>query len=181
MKDINLILWLPKYLQEYKEIKEIMSTEDFEIEHLYNEVRTAMENQFIHTCNEKGIEKFEKLLKVVPNNDDNLPARISRVLSRWNDSIPYTYKGLMQKLAVICGEQGYDINFKNDEYLLEVIASLRFRGQVEELDYMLYYMIPANIIVKCKNDIKNELNGGVFIASLVTKTKEITILDESGE
>lgn len=92
MKEINLIDWLPRYLQEYREIKEIMSTENPEIEYLYKEIDITMDNQFIHTCNEKGIERFEKLLKIIPNSDDNLPGRISRVLSRWNDSIPYTYK-----------------------------------------------------------------------------------------
>ena len=35
MKEINLIDWLPRYLQEYREIKEIMSTENPEIEYLY--------------------------------------------------------------------------------------------------------------------------------------------------
>ena len=63
MKEINLIDWLPRYLQEYREIKEIMSTENPEIEYLYKEIDITMDNQFIHTCNEKGIERFEKLLK----------------------------------------------------------------------------------------------------------------------
>ncbi len=179
MKEVNLILWLPKFLQEYREIKEIMSTENPEIEYLYSEINTTMDNQFIHTCNEKGIERFEKLLEITPNYNDSLPGRISRVLSRWNDSIPYTYRGLIQKLAVICGEHGYSINFKNNEYLLEVTVSLRFGGQVEELDHMLSYMIPANIVIKSTNNVSNELEGNVFLGSLVTKMKEITISDRN--
>ena len=88
MKEINLIDWLPRYLQEYREIKEIMSTENPEIEYLYKEIDITMDNQFIHTCNEKGIERFEKLLKIIPNTDDNLPGRISRCIR--DRSIPST-------------------------------------------------------------------------------------------
>ncbi len=175
MKEIDLISWLPKYLQEYREIKEIMSTENPEIEYLYSEINTTMDNQFIHTCNEKGIERFEKLLGIIPNHDDNLPGRISRVLSRWNDSIPYTYKGLIQKLNVICGEDKYFINLKNNEYILELTVSLVFGGQVEELDYMLSYMIPANIVVECKNEVVNKLEDKIYLGGAVVTTKEITI------
>ena len=175
MKEVNLILWLPKFLQEYREIKEIMSTENPEIEYLYSEINTTMDNQFIHTCNEKGIERFEKLLGIIPNHDDNLPGRISRVLSRWNDSIPYTYKGLIQKLNVICGEDKYFINLKNNEYILELTVSLVFGGQVEELDYMLSYMIPANIVVECKNEVVNKLEDKIYLGGAVVTTKEITI------
>lgn len=175
MKEIDLVSWLPKYLQEYREIKEIMSTENPEIEYLYGEINTTMDNQFIHTCNEKGIERFEKLLGIIPNHDDNLPGRISRVLSRWNDSIPYTYKGLIQKLNVICGEDKYFINLKNDEYILELTVSLVFGGQVEELDYMLSYMIPANIVVECKNEVVNKLEDKIYLGGAVVTTKEITI------
>ena len=175
MKEINLIDWLPRYLQEYREIKEIMSTENPEIEYLYKEIDITMDNQFIHTCNEKGIERFEKLLKIIPNSDDNLPGRISRVLSRWNDSIHYTYKGLIQKLNVICGEDKYSINLKNNEYTLELTVSLVFGGQVEEIDYMLSYMVPANIVVKCKNEVVNKPQERVNLAGIVVITKEITI------
>lgn len=175
MKEIDLISWLPKYLQEYREIKEIMSTENPEIEYLYGEIEITMDNQFIHTCNEKGIERFEKLLGIIPNHDDNLPGRISRVLSRWNDSIPYTYKGLIQKLNVICGEDNYFINLKNDEYTLELTVSLVFGGQVEEIDYMLSYMVPANIVVKCKNEVVNKPENKIYLGGAVVITKEITI------
>lgn len=175
MKEIDLISWLPKYLQEYREIKEIMSTENPEIEYLYGEIDITMDNQFIHTCNEKGIERFEKLLGIIPNHDDNLPGRISRVLSRWNDSIPYTYKGLIQKLNVICGEDNYFINLKNDEYTLELTVSLVFGGQVEEIDYMLSYMVPANIVVKCKNEVVNKPENKIYLGGAVVITKEITI------
>lgn len=175
MKKINLIEWLPKYLQEYREIKEIMSVENPEIENLYSEINTTLDNQFILHCNEKGIERFEKLLNIIPNSDDNLPGRISRVLTRFNDSIPYTYKGLIQKLNVMCGEGNYFVNLINNEYKLEITVSLVYGGQVEELDYMLSYMIPANIIVKSKNEIVNKKQCSIYLGNIVVTVKEVTI------
>ena len=50
-----------------------------------------------------------------------------------------------------------------------------FGGQVEEIDYMLSYMVPANIVVKCKNEVVNKPQERVNLAGIVVITKEITI------
>ena len=147
MKEVDLISWLPKYLQEYKELIEIMNVENPEIDFLNDEIDTLLKNQFILTCDEKGISRFEKLLGITPSIDDDLQGRITRVLSRWNDSIPYTYKGLIQKLNILCGEGNYELNLINDEYRLELSVFLLFGSQIQELKHMLSYMIPANLVV----------------------------------
>lgn len=175
-REINLLDWLPPYLQEYREIKEIMTVENPEIKTLYEDISTSFNNQFVLHCNETGIERFEKLLKIVPNSDDNLAGRISRVLARFNDSIPYTYRGLIQKLNVMCGEGNYTVDLNHNEYTLEITVSLVNGGQIEELDYMLSYMIPANLIVKSSNTIKNEPAEDIFLGGVVTTHKEVEIL-----
>lgn len=183
MKEVKLSDWLPEYIREYKEIQVIMDTETKEIEELYKEIYRTFNNQFILNCDEEGISRFEELLKLTPNDDDNLPGRISRVLSRWNDTIPYTYKGLKQKLDLICGRDNYYINFNNDKYELEIIVSMTLSGQVEELNYMLSYMIPSNIVIKSSNKVTRNISNKKYTMATIVKSKEIIIsgLDKEHE
>lgn len=147
MKEINLIEWLPKYLQEYRELKKITDAENPEIAQLYNEIERLMDNQFIHTCNDEGIKRFEDLLIINPEPDDTLDIRITRVLSKWIDSIPYTYKGLIQKLNALCGEGNYSVNLNNKVYALNITVASMTIKQLQDLKQMISYMIPANIIM----------------------------------
>ena len=136
-----------------------------EIQALEDETEIIKNNQFVLSCDEVGIKRFEQLLKITPNPDDTLEARISRVITRWNDSIPYTYRGLRNKLNIMCGEENYTLLPNFNLYELELMVSLPLSGQVEELDYLLPYMIPANIRVISQNVLHHEVEGKVFLGS----------------
>ena len=170
MREINLIDWLPKYLQEYREIKKIMDAENPEIEQLYREIVILIDNQFIHSCNEEGIARFESLLGINPDTDDTLDVRITRVLSRWTDSIPYTYKGLLRKLDILCGEGNYEIELDNNAYTLKLDVLSMTIKQLQELKYMLSYMIPANITMDLASirKVNTDIYTGVGINRIKT-------------
>ena len=152
IREVNLLSFLPEFVQEYREIKHIMNSEQPEIQKLEDETEIIKNNQFILSCDIDGIARFENLLGITPKPDDTLDARKSRVITRWNDSIPYTYKGLKEKLNVMCGEGNYLLIPSFNEYGLEIVVSLPLSGQADELDYMLSYMIPANIVVTSRNN-----------------------------
>lgn len=147
LREINLILWLPNYLRQYKEIEKITDTENIEFKKLNKEIQLALNNQFILSCDIDGIKRYEKILNIIPKEEDQLEDRIIRVLSRWNDTIPYTYRGLIHKLNVLCGEGNYKISLLHNDYTIELIVYLIFGSQLEEIKHMLNYMIPANIVV----------------------------------
>ena len=175
IRDVDLISYLPQFIQEYREIKHIMNAENPEFQTIEDVSEAIKNNQFILTCDENGISRFEQLLNIVPNNNDTLNVRISRVLARWNDTIPYTYSSLIEKLKIICGDGNYQIvpNFK--EYEMELIVNLPLSGQVEELDYMLSYMIPANIVVKSRNVLRHKIEGKVVLGGTTIETNLFTL------
>ena len=174
----RLLSYLPPFLQEYRELKEILNAEEPEIDKLIQEIQQIKDNQFILSCNEQGIAKFESILKIVPNPDDNLEGRISRVIARWNDGIPYTYKGLIEKLDILCGVGNYTLNANFDEYELEIIVHLPLSGQSEELEYLLSYMIPANIYVTSRNNLEYIAQGTVYGAATNVVVKQFEITSE---
>lgn len=178
VRDEKLISYLPQYIQDYREIKQILNSEDPEILTLNVEIDQFKNNQFILSCNETGIKEFEDLLKISPSPDDTLEARISRVLARWNDSIPYTYRGLIEKLDTLCGSGNYIIFPKFNDYELELTVHLPLSGQVDELEYLLSYMIPANIAVLSSNMLDYQAIGTLYTASTNIAVRSFTITSE---
>lgn len=175
IRQVDLISYLPQFIKDYREIKHITDAENPEFQMLSDKTEVIKDNQFIITCNEIGISKFEKLLNIVPNIDDTLEARISRVIIRWNDSIPYTYRALIERLNNLCGEGNYVVLPNFDKYELEIIASLSLSGQADELDFIITYMIPANLVVISKNKLVHNLTGTVFTGGTVVDKNYYTI------
>lgn len=175
IREVNLLSFLPEFVKEYREIKHIMNSEQPEIQKLEDETEIIKNNQFILSCDIDGIARFENLLGITPKPDDTLDARKSRVITRWNDSIPYTYKGLKEKLNVMCGEGNYLLIPSFNEYGLEIVVSLPLSGQADELDYMLSYMIPANIVVTSRNNMVRTMTGTVHGGGTTIETSNFTL------
>lgn len=160
-KEIDLIQYLPLFVAEYKEIQQITNTENPEFNLLAAEKEKIQNNQYIISCDENGIARFEQLLNIVPLPDDTLNSRISRCLMRWNETVPYTFRALKNRLDIMCGEGNYQLIPNFNEYELEVIVSLSLSGQAEELDNVLSYILPANIAVIARNELIRNVTGTV--------------------
>ncbi len=171
-----LIKYLPKFVAEYDEMKEILNSEQFEIDKLKIELSKVFDNQFIANCDENGISRFEDLLDIIPNELDTLESRISRVYVRWNDSIPYTLKGLKEKLLTMCGEGNFNVEL--DEYNLIITVTLPLANQVKELEFMLDYMIPCNLLVIIKNNLEYKANAKFYTNSYNISNKIYNIKSE---
>lgn len=182
IRNVELLKHLPLFIQEYREIMEIMNAENSEFQSAEDETEVIFNNQFIQSCNIKGIAKFESLMGITPEPDDTLQSRISRVLTRWNDTVPYTFIVLCQRLDFLCGKDNYKIIRDINKYTMDITTHLELTGQAEELDYMLNYMIPANIALTSNNKIYlNMTDGTTRLASGITFCNMIEITDNFNE
>lgn len=182
IRDVELLKHLPLFIQEYREIRTIMNAENPEFQMAEDETEIIFNNQFIQSCNLKGIAKFESLMGIVPEPDDTLASRISRVLTRWNDTVPYTFIVLCQRLDTLCGEGNYEIERDINNYTMDITTHLELVGQTDELEYMLGYMIPANIAMTVRNEMYfNMTDGTAKLASGITFCNIIEITDSFQE
>ena len=178
IRDVNLLGHLPPFIQEYMEIREIMKTENPEFQLVEDESEIIKNNQFIQSCNMRGISKFERLIGIVPSADDTLESRINRALVRWNDTVPYTWKTLLNKLDTLCGgSDKYEIIRKLDGHKLEITTHLDLYGQVEELDYFLSYMLPASMVLDAKNKLFIDLNATAKVAAGIVNCETFELSD----
>ena len=144
-------------MQEYLEMQEITETEDIEFNWLIDILIEMLNNQFITTCDEEGIARFEQLLQTIPYSNDSLEQRINRVLVLWNNKVPYTMKTLKQMLETLCGTNGYQVILNNNAYGLLINTYFNDTNMLKALNDMLNRVVPANLTIYNQNYVTEEL------------------------
>lgn len=132
---------------QLKEFKVIAQSEDPEIAKVSEKITQLIDDQFIQTATEKGIARREKLLSITPYRNDTLNDRRFRVMSLWNNFLPYNYFGLIQRLNTLCGQDGYDINLNHNEYSLEIKVELTTKRMIQAVDTMVRNICPCNLLI----------------------------------
>ncbi len=149
-KEVDLVSYLPSFMQVYKECTTALEAENPEFIFLWKEVNKILRNHFISTADEYGISRFEKLLNIFPLETENLDIRRTRIQNRWFNVVPYTLRTLVLKLAeLLGGEHRFSIetDFLEAYGLLLVVYSTD-DSQVEEIKYVLSVMVPINMVIK---------------------------------
>lgn len=171
IREVDLLSYYPKFLQLYREFYEISNAENKELQHLFDATEKIKNNQFISSSDIGGIKKFESLLKIYPSSDDTLKSRISRVMARWNDIVPYTYKALVEKLFALSESGDFELRPDFNNYALEIITRLDLPGQVDELENAIDYIMPVNLMITTKNEINFKSSGEKYSAGTVVFTE----------
>lgn len=171
VREVDLVSYLPPFMAEYGEIKAALTAENPEFMLLRDGKERVLKNAFIETADEYGIARFEKLLNILPSAEDDLESRRKRLQARWVSSLPYTERAFLRKLTAVCGGDNFTFAKFYDEYRIELKVNFESFGQVEETERLIDLMIPANIIVKMKNEIlcRSESRLGVYSGIRVTE------------
>lgn len=169
-REVDLKSFLPGFVGEYREIKEILHAEDPEIQAMENIAEGARDCSFISYCNEDGAGRFERMMNIYPLSSDTLEERRARILIRWNEAPPYTVAALEKKLSAICGSGNFSIGGDFDKYRLDISVTLTHAGQVDELERLLQKIVPANLVVSVRNFLEPSLASRMFIGGAVRQS-----------
>ncbi|WP_053983798.1 putative phage tail protein [Niameybacter massiliensis] len=134
-------------IQNIKEFESIGVVEDGEIKKVNDELSNIINDQFIQTATEEGIARREKILNLIPFADDTLESRRFRVLSKWGDGLPYTYRSMIERLTQLCGEDGFSVQLNSNEYTMFVRVELTVKRMEDEARNLLRKMAPANLLI----------------------------------
>lgn len=143
--DRQLIDYLPHYMQEYMEIKEIMKAEQPEIDALWSSVENAFADQYILDATVYGVSRWESMLGISPKDTDTLDERKFRILTRLNQELPYTLTRLKEVLTTLCGADGFTIDLQAAQYHIEIKLGVGNHSNYEEVQKLLNKMLPANL------------------------------------
>lgn len=179
IREVDLVSYLPPFMADYKEIHTALTAENPEFMLVWKAADRVLKNEFIATADEYGISRFEKMLRILPSCDDTLDNRRSRVQFRWLTTLPYTWRMLIRKLVVLCGENDFTITKKFEFYRICLDVQLELSGQVEELDRIIETILPCNMIVDSKNKIPCGAKGFAFVAGGVCSVEMFFVTNDS--
>lgn len=145
-----LIDYLPPFVQEYHEIKQITDSEQPEIDGLWVSCRNALDDVFVSYATENGVKRWEKIVGITPKNTDTLDERKFRILTKMNQELPYTITKLKESLTVLCGEDGFEIDLQPSNYHIRVKLALNNKNNYQDVVDLLTKIIPANLTQEVK-------------------------------
>lgn len=177
--EVELLKYLPDFMQEYREIQVILGTEKNIVEQLWKDFIQGFKNNFINYADETGIELFENMMGIKPNINDSLEERRQDILIKWNSQPPYTWWFLKRFLNSILGEGTNEPVRDLSIQELRIITHITTIGTISSLYDTLRYMIPANMTLIFDNKLNQKGNGNIHLTSCVMTSiynnKEVTL------
>lgn len=149
IRNVNLIGYLPPYVQDYREIQAIMNAEEPELQQVEDDSEIIKNNMFVLHTNEDGVKRYEKMFGITPPTNESLYNRQMTVLAQYTNTVIYTLRGLIDRLNIICGVGNYTLELNADKYELNIGFRLRVKNLISTVNAILVDMIPANMLCSC--------------------------------
>lgn len=143
---MKLIEYLPKFMQDIREFKELFSSEDIEIEKLNAAIEKITDEVIVKRAQDYGLERYEKIYNTV-NTSSNLETRRLNILSKMNNRTPFTIKWLQSKLNEMVGKENYTLEINYNSYTLTIRFDAFYSEATEIFKKDLKKQIPANILL----------------------------------
>ena len=144
----------PRYLQELIEFQQIAGAEQPEFEKAVSDVKSAADDFFLVSLSEYGCERWEKILGLSAAPGDTLQDRRDRILIKYLDQLPYTYRTLLKYLATV--SEDFTVTLNENAYDLYIRIRLEGYAQRDALAATLGQMIPANLVLRLRTDIPQD-------------------------
>ena len=179
---MSLLELLPEFIQEIKEMKVIMSVEDNFLtaggDNLDLAVKNVFKDQFINTATEKGVKRYEDMLRITARATEEFDVRRFRLFVRFNEKLPYTVPKLKEQLTALCGDSGYSIMLDAVNFNLVVKIALKSKGMADEVGAMLERMVPLNMTIDLDLMYNQHLTVGKYTHGFLSKYTQKGIRDE---
>ena len=98
-----------------------------------------------------GANAGKKILGLSVEPGDTLQDRRDRILIKYLDQLPYTYRTLLKYLATV--SEDFTVTLNENAYDLYIRIRLEGYAQRDALAATLGQMIPANLVLRLRTDI----------------------------
>ena len=139
--------YLPGVVKDIKEFKALAETEEYEFGILRSGVQTVWNNQFLSSLHEEGCKRWEKILGIKPMDTDTVEERRFKILAKVNESLPYTYRTIEDRIKQLCGDGNYSLVMDKPNYKLIVRVGLTAKKNTQAIIDMLDRITPCNLII----------------------------------
>ena len=156
MREVDINTYWADIVRDTEQFRQIAVAENPEFNRLSECIFRALEDSFLIAgdndeqtgATEYGVERWEKMLQIVPSPSDTLDDRKARILTYLNLKLPYTWRVLKQLIEGIVGEDNVEMNLDNDSQTLIIEVPNAHSETVKDL---VSRVVPMNIDVQYKN------------------------------
>lgn len=156
--------YMPPFLKDVREFKEIFTTEDKELEYMNNLIASMLTEVIVKTANSYGLTRYEKIYEIT-DIASTVEARRTNILLKINNRVPYTKKWLVNLLDAVIGKDAYTLKIDESNYLINIETTLNYSEAMETLKKELALEIPANM--KLNYDLVTNMK--LNIAAIITQ------------
>lgn len=146
-RDVDTLSYLPPIFHEVQETIEIAKVENPLLKDLWQEIENALLDQFLLSATGRGIKRNEDMLHIASMATESLETRRFRLLTRFNEQVPYSRPVLRNLLNTLLGENGYELTINAADKTLKIKIELTVKGMFEAVEQMLERITPQNMVL----------------------------------
>ena len=104
-------------------------------------------NHYLSLLDEYGCGRMEKIMDIEGNEHLSLEMRRLYIITKANNTLPYTIRNLERKIISLLGNNNFSIEMNYSAYHLKIILFVQNFDKIEYLKEHIEGMIPCNIIL----------------------------------
>lgn len=136
-----LIDYLPYYMQEYTQMREICESENPEITALKAGISLLKKEFFTETAEGEGLRRLESILGITASGGESIEYRRFRILSRLLGS----HESLRESLDILIPDKNYILTLDCEALTLLLRLPLKNSMYLSSVKEMLEKTVPVNI------------------------------------
>lgn len=137
--------YLPQDLQELREYRVLGDISDPQARAAWEYTVQQYYNQFIETADLPTIRRWEGVYRITPLPSDTLETRRMRILAKFMQRLPFTWKVLLEYLDIFSDHYTPTRDFARRHFGLQIV--LHDNLKLPELAQNLRTLLPANMTV----------------------------------
>ncbi len=144
---MQLYDYLPFFVYNTKEFKELFKILQPKIDSLFIETDKILTDMFVLGCSEYATKRYEKIVGIMPKLTDSLEKRQLDILAIYNEVPPFTYERLYEMLESLLGKDGFKMSLDIPNYYLKIVLKRDKLQFIKQVNDMLERIVPVNIIL----------------------------------
>ena len=169
----TLLEYLPPFLREYYEFKQLCKSGDIEVSSIDKAVDWNFDSAFISDCDATVLSKYERLLGIIPTSSQSIENRRNMVLLQWNTVASMTLSQFISKLQEYCGKDNIYVDTSREQFYLLVLWLNIHKVDVPIIKDFVDTWLPMNVnyTLNGKTEIEESLKIG-----FLTKVEKANII-----
>lgn len=142
---MDYIKYIPNEMKQIKEYQEIDKAVNPTFISVRDDMASISSNHFLSELDEDGCKRMEKIMNIENADTLSLEARRLLIISKANNTLPYTLNNLKSKIMSLLGNDDFSMDMNYSDYHLSITLLVVNFLKVQYVKENIEGMIPCNI------------------------------------